>query len=144
MGGARPLDGLGQLFQLGGQRLELGSEESALILGDGFGGIDQRVEHHGDARQDRFLDPLERLVEARLLVSQWHDPHIGQLWLSVGENGARMSNFSGGALAVAMIAGFLLAVGGVKLAIDRQTRGRGILMIVAALVLVMNVMIWTV
>ena len=35
-------------------------------------------------------------------------------------------------------------VGGVKLALDRQTRGRGILMIVAALVMVMNVMIWTV
>jgi len=55
-----------------------------------------------------------------------------------------MSNFSGGALAVAMIAGFLLLAGGAKLTFDRQTRGRGILMIVAALVLVMNVMIWTV
>jgi hypothetical protein len=32
----------------------------------------------------------------------------------------------------------------VKLALDRQTRGKGILMIVAALVMVMNVMIWTV
>ena len=28
----------------------------------------QRFEHHCDARQDRFLDPLERLFEARLLV----------------------------------------------------------------------------
>jgi hypothetical protein len=34
--------------------------------------------------------------------------------------------------------------GGVKLTLDRQTRGRGILMIAAALVMVMNVMIWTV
>ena len=34
--------------------------------------------------------------------------------------------------------------GGVKLALARQTRSRGILMIAAALVLVMNVMIWTV
>ena len=55
-----------------------------------------------------------------------------------------MSNFSGGALALAMIAGFLLFAAGAKLALDRQTRGRGVLMIVAALVLVMNVMIWTV
>jgi len=55
-----------------------------------------------------------------------------------------MDKFSGSALALAMIAGFLLLIGGVKLALDRQTRGRGILMIVAALVLVMNVMIWTV
>jgi high-affinity Fe2+/Pb2+ permease len=43
-----------------------------------------------------------------------------------------------------MVTAFLLAAGGVKLALDDQTRGRGILMIVAALVLVMNVMIWTV
>ena len=48
------------------------------------------------------------------------------------------------ALAVAMIAAFLLAAGGVRLVLDRQTRGRGILMLVAAAVLVMNVMIWTV
>jgi hypothetical protein len=144
MGRARPLNGLGQLFQLQGQSFELGGKETALVRGNGLRGVDQRVEHHGDARQDRFLDPLERLVEARLLVSQWHHVAIGQLWLSVGENGARMSNFSGGALAVAMIAGFLLLGGGVKLALDRQTRNRGILMIVAALVLVMNVMIWTV
>jgi hypothetical protein len=47
-------------------------------------------------------------------------------------------------MAAAMIAGFLLLAGGVKLVIARQTRSRGILMIVAALVIVMNVMIWTV
>jgi len=44
----------------------------------------------------------------------------------------------------AMVAAFLLAAGGVKLALTRQTRSRGILMIVAALVIVTNVMIWTV
>jgi len=55
-----------------------------------------------------------------------------------------MDNFSSMALATAMVAGFLLLAGGAKLAFDRRTRGRGILMIVAALVLVMNVMIWTV
>jgi hypothetical protein len=55
-----------------------------------------------------------------------------------------MDNFSEVALAAAMIAGFLLLAGGAKLAFDRQTRGRGVLMIVAALVIVMNVMIWTV
>jgi hypothetical protein len=55
-----------------------------------------------------------------------------------------MDEFSGLAMTVAMIAGLLLLGGGVKLAFDRQTRGRGILMILAALVLVMNVMIWTV
>jgi len=47
-------------------------------------------------------------------------------------------------MAVAMVAGFLLLIGGVKLALDRQTRTRGILMIIAAFVVVTNVMIWTV
>jgi hypothetical protein len=48
------------------------------------------------------------------------------------------------AMTVAMIAAFLLVLGGVKLATNRQTRGKGILMIIAALVIIMNVMIWTV
>ncbi len=52
--------------------------------------------------------------------------------------------FSSAALAIAMIAAFVLLAGGVKLARERQSRGRGALMIAAALVLVMNVMIWTV
>jgi high-affinity Fe2+/Pb2+ permease len=55
-----------------------------------------------------------------------------------------MSNFSSLALTVAMIAAFLLIVGGVKLAMVRQTRVRGVLMVIAAAVIVMNVMIWTV
>ena len=55
-----------------------------------------------------------------------------------------MSDVSGITLAIAMVAALVLAAGGVKLALARQTRGRGILMLVAAAVLVMNVMIWTV
>jgi len=55
-----------------------------------------------------------------------------------------MQNFSSVAMTLAMIAAFLLLIGGVKLAIDRQTRQRGVLMIIAALVIVTNVMIWTV
>ena len=55
-----------------------------------------------------------------------------------------MDKFSQAALTLAMIAGFLLLAGGVKLAFHRRTRGRGILMIIAAFVIVMNVMIWTV
>ena len=41
-------------------------------------------------------------------------------------------NFASIAMAIAMIAAFLLIVGGVKLVLTRQTRGRGVLMIVAA------------
>jgi len=55
-----------------------------------------------------------------------------------------MANFSSIAMAVGMVSAFLLLIGGAKLALDRQTRTRGVLMIVAALVIVMNVMIWTV
>ena len=55
-----------------------------------------------------------------------------------------MEQVSSVAMAMAMIAAFLLAIGGVKLILARQTRFRGVLMLVAAAVLVMNVMIWTV
>ena len=55
-----------------------------------------------------------------------------------------MENYSSSAMAIAMVAAFLLLVGGAKLTFDRQTRVRGVLMIVAALVLITNVMIWTV
>ena len=54
-----------------------------------------------------------------------------------------MSEFTSGAMALAMVASFLLAAGGVKLMLDRQTRSRGALMLIAALVLITNVMIWT-
>ena len=55
-----------------------------------------------------------------------------------------MEKYSDLAMAFSMIAAFLLLAGGVKLSLDRQTRTRGILMMVAAAVIVMNVMIWTV
>ena len=55
-----------------------------------------------------------------------------------------MQNFSSVAMALAMVAAFLLVIGGIRLVRDRQTRTRGVLMIVAAAVMVMNVMIWTV
>jgi high-affinity Fe2+/Pb2+ permease len=54
-----------------------------------------------------------------------------------------LSGFAAGAMAVAMIAAFVLAAGGVKLALSRENRSRGLLMIAAAAVLVGNVMIWT-
>ena len=54
-----------------------------------------------------------------------------------------MDQFTSGVMTLAVIAAFLLAAAGVKLALARPTRVRGILMIVAALVLIINVMIWT-
>jgi len=46
-------------------------------------------------------------------------------------------------MAIAMIAAFLLVIGGVRLARRKDDRGRGFLMIAAAAVLVANVLIWT-
>ena len=42
-----------------------------------------------------------------------------------------------------MIAAFLLVFGGVKLARRKEDRGRGLLMLAAAAVIVANVAIWT-
>ena len=47
-------------------------------------------------------------------------------------------------MAVAMIAAFVLIIGGVKLALSPENRSRGLLMLAAAAVLVGNVLIWTV
>jgi len=55
-----------------------------------------------------------------------------------------MSTFSSAALAIAMIAAFLLVLGGIRLMRERQSRRRGVLMMLAAVVLITNVMIWTV
>ena len=55
-----------------------------------------------------------------------------------------MENYSSLALVIALVAAILLIAGGVKLMMVRQTRSRGTVMIVAAAVLITNVMIWTV
>ena len=53
-----------------------------------------------------------------------------------------MSDFVSGALAIAMIAAFLLIAGGIAL-VRRGERQKGVLMMVAAVVLIANVLIWT-
>ena len=53
-----------------------------------------------------------------------------------------MTTIASAALALAMIAALVLAIGGVKTI--RQDRQRGVLMIVAAVVLVGNVLVWTI
>ena len=54
-----------------------------------------------------------------------------------------MDEFASGAMALAMIAAFVLVIGGAKLALQPENRKRGLLMIAAAAVLVGNVLIWT-
>ena len=48
------------------------------------------------------------------------------------------------ALATAMIAAFILIVFGIRLARRPEERQRGLLMVAAAIVLIANVLIWTV
>ena len=54
-----------------------------------------------------------------------------------------LAGFSATAMALAVIASFLLAFGGIRLLLERSTRSRGALMLVAAAVLMANVLIWT-
>ena len=54
-----------------------------------------------------------------------------------------MSTIASAALALAMIACFLLVAGGVKLALAPETRSKGALMLVAAAVILGNVLMWT-
>lgn len=53
-------------------------------------------------------------------------------------------DFAALAMAIAMLAAFALVFGGVKLALKPEDRKRGVLMIVAAAVLVGNVLMWTI
>lgn len=55
----------------------------------------------------------------------------------------RVSGLEQAAPAIAMIAAFVLAFFGVRLAMRSDTRNKGVLMVVMALVLVGNVVIWT-
>ena len=54
-----------------------------------------------------------------------------------------MQGLGSAVMAVAMIAAFLLVIGGIRLAWRNGDRGRGILMMAAAVVIVANVLIWT-
>jgi len=55
-----------------------------------------------------------------------------------------MGTIASTALAIAMIAAFLLTAGGIRLITGREHARQGWLMIVAAMVLVGNVLVWTV
>jgi hypothetical protein len=55
-----------------------------------------------------------------------------------------MGTIASAALAVAMLAAFLLFLGGIRLIRGSEHRQQGWLMIVAAMVLVGNVLVWTV
>jgi hypothetical protein len=64
--------------------------------------------------------------------------------LSFDEGLSAMGTIASGAMAVAMIAAFLLAGGGIILLVRGEHRKQGTLMLVAAMVLVGNVLVWTV
>ncbi len=54
-----------------------------------------------------------------------------------------MGQFAQAALAVTMIAAFLLLIFGVKQAMKPADRQRGLLMIACGIVFIVNVLIWT-
>jgi hypothetical protein len=56
---------------------------------------------------------------------------------------AVLESFSATAMALGVIASFVLAIGGVRLMLGPETRSRGALMLAAAAVLMINVLIWT-
>jgi high-affinity Fe2+/Pb2+ permease len=64
--------------------------------------------------------------------------------LSFREGFKRMGTIASGTLAVAMIAAFLLTAGGIQLIVRGEYRKQGMLMLLAALVLVGNVLVWTI
>jgi hypothetical protein len=53
-----------------------------------------------------------------------------------------VNDIASAALALGVIAAFILAIGGVRLL--RRDRQRGLLMIAAAIVIFVNVLIWTI
>lgn len=55
-----------------------------------------------------------------------------------------MTSIGPAAMGLAMISAFILLIFGIKLARRREERQRGLLMVGAAIVLVANVLIWTV
>jgi hypothetical protein len=55
-----------------------------------------------------------------------------------------LGNIASATLAITMIAAFLLLGFGIKQAMNRETRQRGLLMIGCGIVFVANVLIWTV
>ena len=65
--------GPGQLFQLRRKRLQLGGQGLGIDVTDFLGGFEQAFQHHRDARQDRFFDPVERLFKACLLLFYAHE-----------------------------------------------------------------------
>ena len=54
-----------------------------------------------------------------------------------------MSGLAATLLSIVMLAVFALAAGGVYLIASRRDRGRGVLMLAAAAVFLVNVLIWT-
>jgi high-affinity Fe2+/Pb2+ permease len=63
--------------------------------------------------------------------------------LNFDEKGSALGNLASSAMAIAMIAAAALAIGGVKLLFNADYRGKGVLMLVMAVVLVAYVLIWT-
>ena len=58
--------------------------------------------------------------------------------------GSELGSVAATAMAITMIAAFLLLGFGVKQALNRESRQRGLLMIACGIIFIVNVLIWTV
>jgi drug/metabolite transporter superfamily protein YnfA len=57
--------------------------------------------------------------------------------------GRQLGNIGSAALAITMIAAFLLLVFGIRLALRPADRQRGLLMVACGIIFIVNVLIWT-
>ena len=73
------LDGAGQFLELGCQNLEFGGERLRIGLSGRLGGIQERLQHHCDAGEDRFLDAVESFFEPRLLFTGGHVVTVNEI-----------------------------------------------------------------
>ena len=145
MGRAGALDRPGQLLELGGERLAALRRGSGARLSatdsEASISVSSIIAMHG-----RIVSSIRSNASSRRACCSAFGmlANVDRVWLNLSENGTENGR--------SFIERDGLGDGrrdparwlGVKLALDRQTRGRGFLMIAAAAVLVMNVMIWTV
>jgi len=79
MDGARALDRLGKLFKLGGEDLKLCSECLGIGLASCRGRVDERLQHHCDAGENGFLNPVESFFEPGLLLVSVHVARVNEM-----------------------------------------------------------------
>lgn len=79
MDGAGALDRLGELFEFGGEDLKLGGKRLGIGFAGGGGGVEKGLQHHCDAGENGFLDPVEGFFEPGLLLNAVHVARVNEI-----------------------------------------------------------------